>query len=72
MKEREEAEKMAELVKQALHELEREIGTTKKQVSDDKNLMEELKRNKDILLKELNRVENNNKKLQEDVNYKIK
>jgi hypothetical protein len=59
---KEDSEKMAELVRTTLKELEREIGCTKKNVSFDKKLLEELKRNKDILLKELNRVENNNKK----------
>ena len=63
---------MAELVKMSLNELEREIGSTKKFISSDKKLLEELKRNKDILLKELNRVEINNKKQQEEVFYKEK
>ena len=42
IKQKEESEKMAELVKTMLKELEREIGTTKKNVQFDKKLLEEL------------------------------
>lgn len=67
-----EAEKLKEVCKMSINELEQDISTAKRKALDDRSLIEEIKRERDILLKELNRAENNNRKQKEEKDMKDK
>ncbi len=59
---KDEAERLLEITKLSINELERDANDTRKIAIEDHTLIDELKRARDILLKELNRAEQNNKR----------
>ncbi len=67
-----EAEKIKEVCKVSINELEQDISISKRKAIDDRSLIEDIKRERDILLKELNRAENNNRKQKEEKDMKEK
>ena len=67
-----EAEKVKETCKVSINELEHDITGAKRKAMDDRSLIEDIKRERDILLKELNRAENNNRKQKEEKDMKEK
>ena len=67
-----EAEKIKEVCKISINELEVDISSSKRKAIDDRSLIEDIKRERDILLKELNRAENNNRKQKEEKDMKEK
>ena len=60
------------MCKVSINELETDITNAKRKALDDRSLIEDIKRERDILLKELNRAENNNRKQKEEKDMKEK
>lgn len=56
------AEEIKNLIEQGINFLEGEIKEDKKLASEGRSTLEELRRNRDILQKEIDRADNNNKK----------
>lgn len=67
-----EAEKLKDVCKVSINELEQDISSSKRKALDDRSLIEDIKRERDILLKDLNRAENNNRKQKEEKDMKEK
>ncbi|KRX06422.1 hypothetical protein PPERSA_05035 [Pseudocohnilembus persalinus] len=65
-------EQVRDITNAGINQLENEILMEKKYATDDRSLLEELRRNRDILQKEIDRAEQNNKKQQESCNTKEK
>jgi len=59
---REEAENVMALTQAGVQEIEKELQFDHKRAGSDRTLIEEMKRNMDIIQKEVNRVDHNNKK----------
>ncbi|EAR86580.1 flagellar associated protein (macronuclear) [Tetrahymena thermophila SB210] len=67
-----EAEIIKNLTEQGINYLESEIKEDKKLASEGRSILEELRRNRDILQKEIDRADNNNKKQEEELIQKEK
>ena len=52
--------------------MEKATGAINKQTIEAHSIIDELKRTRDILLKEVNRVDNYNRKQEEELNMKVK
>lgn len=71
-KAKEEAEKLKELTINGINQLEKDINSEKREAFDDRSHIEDMRRGRDILQKELDRAENNNKRLEEELLTKSK
>ena len=56
------SEKLKEITLLGINQLENEVNDEKRLAFDDRSLLDELRRNRDVLQKEINRAETNNKK----------
>ena len=56
------SEKLKEITLLGINELENEVNDEKRLAFDDRSILDELRRNRDVLQKEINRAESNNKK----------
>lgn len=59
-------ELLKEITNNGLNQLENELNSERKLAHEDRQTLEELRRARDILQKELNRAENNNKRQMEE------
>ena len=56
------SEKLKEITLLGINQLENEVNDEKRLAFDDRSILDELRRNRDVLQKEINRAESNNKK----------
>jgi hypothetical protein len=56
------SEKLKEVTLLGINQLENEVNDEKRLAFDDRSILGELKRNRDVLQKEINRADTNNKK----------
>ena len=61
------AEKQKDIAKNAITHLDKEVVDTKKFAREDRQILEDLRRGKDLIQKELTRIENVNKKQGEEI-----
>ena len=61
------AEKQKDIAKNAITHLDKEVIDTKKYAKEDRQILEDLRRGKDLIQKELTRIENVNKKQGEEI-----
>jgi len=67
-----EAEKTKEIAKNSVHQLEREIEDTKRLANDDRKVIGELMEARNLMNKDFNKAETNNKKYMEKLNQEQK